>query len=171
VYWGHSHLHAGLSLDAGLFGNSLGPLNAYCLARGEKITALSGIPVQLARPLDSMVVADYSDMMGIATDPIIKPKLGEIPGYMLVALGYTGIWVHENTRTALFDATERKETCATTGPHMTRRLFGSSDFNGSNVDASDSVDIGYAKGAPVGGDSIELGWGKVSLMLIKNGRY
>jgi hypothetical protein len=75
---------------------------------------------------------------------------------MLVASGYKGIWVHENTRTALFDAMERKETYATTGPHMTLRLFGSSDFNASNVDASDPVNIGYAKGVPMGGDSIEL---------------
>ncbi|MEP1595316.1 MAG: DUF3604 domain-containing protein, partial [Halieaceae bacterium] len=68
VYWGDSHLHTGLSLDAGLFGNILGPDDAYRLARGERITASSGIPVQLARPLDWMVVADHSDMMGIATD-------------------------------------------------------------------------------------------------------
>ena len=67
VYWGDSHLHTGLSLDAGLFGNTLGPDDAYRLARGEKITASSGIPVQLARPLDWMVVTDHSDMMGIAT--------------------------------------------------------------------------------------------------------
>ena len=68
VYWGDSHLHTGLSLDAGLFVNILGPDDAYRLARGERITASSGIPVQLARPLDWMVVADHSDMMGIATD-------------------------------------------------------------------------------------------------------
>ena len=68
VYWGDSHLHTGLSLDAGLFGNTLGPDDAYRFARGEQITASSGVPVKLARPLDWMVVADHSDMMGIATD-------------------------------------------------------------------------------------------------------
>lgn len=68
VYWGDSHLHTGLSLDAGLFGNTLGPGDAYRLARGEEIVASTGIPVRLARPLDWMVVADHSDMMGIATD-------------------------------------------------------------------------------------------------------
>ncbi len=68
VYWGDSHLHTGLSLDAGLFGATLGPDDAYRLARGEQITASSGVPVKLARPLDWMVVADHSDMMGIATD-------------------------------------------------------------------------------------------------------
>ena len=68
VYWGDSHLHTGLSLDAGLFGCTLGPDDAYRLARGEQITASSGLPVQLARPLDWMVVTDHSDLMGIATD-------------------------------------------------------------------------------------------------------
>ena len=43
VYWGDSHLHTGLSLDAGLFGNTLGPDDAYRLARGEQITASSGL--------------------------------------------------------------------------------------------------------------------------------
>lgn len=369
VYWGDSHLHTGLSLDAGLFGNILGPDDAYRLARGEKITASSGVPVQLARPLDWMVVADHSDMMGIALDikegtpnivavdkgkewhegfnlhrnvifrdnadkalqvdpattqpptgstdpkylydwleayesktggrvfafahngnlsngwmfptdktyhggvvdkeyvmrrakwephyeitqikgdgeahpalspedefadyenwavgnldlselktpemlkgeysrealkqglqlekkfgvnpykfgvgggtdshtalatadednffgkstsvepsagrishPFIKSKLGEIPGYMLVASGYTGIWAHENTRTALFDAMERKETYATTGPRMMVRFFGGWDFNEKDVYSSDTVGIGYAKGVPMGGD-------------------
>ena len=68
VYWGDSHLHTGLSLDAGLFGNTLGPDDAYRLARGEKIVASSGTPVQLSRPLDWLIVSDHTDLMGIATD-------------------------------------------------------------------------------------------------------
>ena len=84
--------------------------------------------------------------------PFIKSDLGEIPGYMLVASGYTGIWAHENTRTALFDAMERKETYATTGPRMTVRFFGGWDFDEKDVHSSNSVAIGYAKGVPMGGD-------------------
>ena len=68
VYWGETHLHTGLSLDAGLFGCILGPEDAYRLARGEEITASSGQPIKLSRPLDWLVVTDHSDMMGIATD-------------------------------------------------------------------------------------------------------
>ena len=37
VYWGDTHLHTGLSLDAGLFGNILGPEEAWRFARGEEI--------------------------------------------------------------------------------------------------------------------------------------
>jgi len=68
VYWGETHLHTGLSLDAGLFGNILGHEDAYRLARGEQITSSSGVDVKLSRPLDWLVVADHSDMMGIAAD-------------------------------------------------------------------------------------------------------
>ena len=34
VYWGDTHVHTSLSLDAGLFGNTLGHDEAYRLARG-----------------------------------------------------------------------------------------------------------------------------------------
>ncbi len=67
VYWGESHLHTGLSLDAGLFGNILTHEDAYRLARGEEITSSTGLPVKLSRPLDWLVIADHSDMMGLAT--------------------------------------------------------------------------------------------------------
>jgi hypothetical protein len=68
VYWGDTHLHTGLSLDAGLFGNILGHADAYKLARGEEIKSSTGLPVKLSRPLDWLVIADHSDMMGIAAD-------------------------------------------------------------------------------------------------------
>ena len=80
VYWGDTHLHTGLSLDAGLFGNILGHEDAYRLARGEEITASSGIQVKLGRPLDWLVITDHSDMMGIATDiQEGTPNILEIP--------------------------------------------------------------------------------------------
>jgi len=68
VYWGDSHLHTGLSLDAGLFGNILGHEDAYRLARGEEIKSSTGLPVKLSRPLDWLVITDHSDLMGIAGD-------------------------------------------------------------------------------------------------------
>ena len=68
VYWGDTHLHTGLSLDAGLFGNTLGHEEAYRFARGEEIKSSTGQPVKLGRPLDWIVVTDHSDMMGFAID-------------------------------------------------------------------------------------------------------
>jgi hypothetical protein len=68
VFWGETHLHTGLSLDAGLFGNILNHEDAYRFARGEQIKSSSGLQVKLGRPLDWLVITDHSDMMGIATD-------------------------------------------------------------------------------------------------------
>ena len=68
VYWGDTHLHTSLSLDAGLFGNILGHEDAYRLARGEEIKSSTGLPLKLSRPLDWLVITDHSDLMGIAAD-------------------------------------------------------------------------------------------------------
>ncbi|NKB87032.1 MAG: DUF3604 domain-containing protein [Acidobacteria bacterium] len=74
VYWGDTHLHTGMSLDAGAFGARLTPAEAYRFARGEELASSTGQQVKLARPLDFLVVADHSDNMGffpalIAGDP------------------------------------------------------------------------------------------------------
>lgn len=64
VYWGDTHLHTGLSMDAGSFGARLSPEDAYRFARGEELTSSTGLQVRLSRPLDFLVVADHSDNMG-----------------------------------------------------------------------------------------------------------
>ncbi len=69
-YWGDTHLHTGLSLDAGVFGARLDPSDAHRFARGEELISSTGIPVRLSRPLDWLVVADHSDQMGFALDLI-----------------------------------------------------------------------------------------------------
>ncbi len=65
VLWGDTHLHTSNSLDARVFGLTLGVEDAYRFARGEQITATSGQPARLGRPLDFLVVADHSDAIGI----------------------------------------------------------------------------------------------------------
>jgi hypothetical protein len=64
VYWGDTHLHTGMSMDAGAFGARLTPEDAYRFARGEELTSSTGLQVKLGRPLDFLVVADHSDNMG-----------------------------------------------------------------------------------------------------------
>ena len=68
VFWGDTHLHTGLSMDAGLFGARLGLDDAYRFARGEQVMASSGQPAKLGRPLDWLVIADHSDGMGFFSD-------------------------------------------------------------------------------------------------------
>ncbi|MEE8290444.1 MAG: DUF3604 domain-containing protein [Candidatus Tectomicrobia bacterium] len=65
VFWGDTHLHTSISLDAGAFGARLMPEDAYRLALGEEITSSTGVPVKLSRPLDFLAVADHSDNMGL----------------------------------------------------------------------------------------------------------
>ena len=64
VFWGDTHLHTGMSMDAGAFGARLLPEDAYRFARGEELTSSTGLRVRLSRPLDFLVVADHSDNMG-----------------------------------------------------------------------------------------------------------
>ncbi|GAA6180148.1 DUF3604 domain-containing protein [Shimia sp. NS0008-38b] len=66
--WGETHLHTGLSLDAGAFGNILGPDDAWRFAKGEQVMSSTGQPVKLSRPLDWMVLTDHTDLMGFAPD-------------------------------------------------------------------------------------------------------
>ena len=40
VYWGDTHLHTSNSLDARAFGTTLGPEEAYRLARGEELSLI-----------------------------------------------------------------------------------------------------------------------------------
>ena len=64
VYWGETHLHTGMSMDAGAFGARLTPSDAYRFAKGEEVTTSTGLRARLSRPLDFLVVADHSDNMG-----------------------------------------------------------------------------------------------------------
>ena len=64
VFFGDTHLHTGMSMDAGAFGARLTPEDAYRFARGEQLISSTGLPVRLSRPLDFLVVADHSDNMG-----------------------------------------------------------------------------------------------------------
>ena len=46
----------------------------------------------------------------------------------MAASGYAAVWATDNTRAAIFDALQRKEVYATTGPRMIVRFFGGFDF-------------------------------------------
>jgi hypothetical protein len=67
-FFGDTHLHTSFSFDAGAFGARLTPRDAYLFAKGNEVTASSGQPAKLSRPLDFLVVTDHSDNMGFFPD-------------------------------------------------------------------------------------------------------
>lgn len=73
-------------------------------------------------------------------------------GWSYGAAGAIAVWATENTRGALFDAMERREVYATTGPRMRVRFFGGWDFTEDDALRRDLALIGYSKGVPMGGD-------------------
>jgi len=68
------------------------------------------------------------------------------------ASGYAAVWATENTRAAIWDAMERRETYATTGSRMIVRFFGGWDYQPSDAHQRIPAKIGYEKGVPMGGD-------------------
>ena len=106
---------------------------------------------------------------GRAMHPFIpkNPQTGlEVMGWETSASGYVGVWAKENTRESLFDAMQRKETFATTGPRMVVRFFGGWDFQPQDANAREPAEAGYAKGVPMGGDLKNAPAGKSPTFLV-----
>ncbi|MBP6514405.1 MAG: DUF3604 domain-containing protein [Steroidobacteraceae bacterium] len=81
------------------------------------------------------------------------PKIGvRIMDWEVSASGYAAVWATENTREAIFDAMQRRETYATTGSRMIVRFFGGWDFKPEDAANRMPASIGYGKGVPMGGD-------------------
>ena len=84
--------------------------------------------------------------------PFVKTDNGTIFEWETVASGYAAVWATDNTREAIFDAMQRRETYATTGPRMLVRLFGGWDYVDADAQSRSPAVIGYTKGVPMGGD-------------------
>jgi hypothetical protein len=79
--------------------------------------------------------------------------------------GLAGVWAPQNTREAIWDAMQRRETFGTSGPMMKVRFFGGFDFAAGDVTSADFVKLAYAKGVPMGGD-LKPGAGKAPTFLV-----
>jgi len=84
--------------------------------------------------------------------PIFDFNGVRVMGWQQAASGYAGVWAEENTREAIFDAMQRKETYATTGSRILVRFFGGWDFEAADANSRQPGAVGYAKGVPMGGD-------------------
>jgi hypothetical protein len=90
----------------------------------------------------------------------------QVMDWEVSASGYAAVWAKENTRASLWDAMQRKETYATTGPRMIVRFFGGWDFDAKDADNRLPAQIGYMKGVPMGGDLAQASQGKMPTFLV-----
>jgi hypothetical protein len=96
-----------------------------------------------------------------------NPKIDvTIKDWEVSSSGYAAVWATENTREAIFDAMERRETYATTGPRMMVRFFGGFDFEPADASNRMPAQIGYNKGVPMGGDLTAAPKGKSPSFLV-----
>ena len=70
--------------------------------------------------------------------------------------GATGVWAPENTREAIFDAMQRKETYGTSGPLIRLRFFGGWKYEQGLDKDEDFVAKAYKNGVPMGGDLAKM---------------
>ena len=94
-----------------------------------------------------------------------KTKI-KVMDWQVSASGYAGVWATSNTREALWDAMQRKETYGTTGPRMVVRFFGGWNFDKADAQSRYPAEAGYAKGVPMGGDLAKAPAGKVPTFLV-----
>jgi hypothetical protein len=96
-----------------------------------------------------------------------NPKTGvKVMDWQVTAAGYAAVWATDNTREAIWDAMERKETYASTGPRMIVRFFGSWDFEPKDAQTRNPAIVGYHKGVPMGGDLKDAPAGKSPTFLV-----
>ena len=120
--YARSGLKTGLELEASL---GVNPFRFGMIGSTDSHTGLS--------------TADENNFGGkMATDSTPETKLGPVisggvRGWTMSASGLAAVWAEENTREAIFDAMQRRETYATTGPRIRVRFFGGWDFTDADL--------------------------------------
>ena len=87
------------------------------------------------------------------------PAAGEIPAGLVDDIefnpgGLAAVWATENSRDALFDALQRRETYATSGPRIELRLFAGASLPASLCSDPDALQQAYRHGVPMGGEQV-----------------
>jgi len=98
---------------------------------------------------------------------VSNPPTGiKVMDWQVGSSGYAAVWATENTREAIWDAMQRKETYATTGTRLIVRFFGGWDFEPGDAFNRLPAAVGYGKGVPMGGDLRSAPVGKSPTFLV-----
>jgi len=89
--------------------------------------------------------------------PADDPQYAKSAARFWGASGLAGVWAESNTREAIFQAFQRKETFSTSGPHIRVRFFAGYDYEPDILSRSDVLEQAYAGGIPMGGDLLADG--------------
>jgi hypothetical protein len=112
---------------------------------------------------ESNFYGKLANQMATAQRPLDKSNF---PIWELSAAGLAGVWAHENTRQGIFDAFQRKEVYATSGPRIALRVFGGFGFSAADAKARDIAAVGYARGVPMGRDLAAAPGGRAPSFLV-----
>ena len=96
---------------------------------------------------------------GEAVPPGLPDKLEYNPGGLAV------VWAKENSRDALFDAMQHRETYGTSGPRIVSRFFAGWDYPQDLCEAPDAVAQAYDGGVPMGGQLVPADAGQPRFLL------
>ena len=180
--FGDTHLHTSYSMDAGASGTRLDARAAY--KNGLKLERKLGVnPYKfgLVGSTDAhtaLATTTEENFFGKITpsepDPerMSKPffhddKTGlTVMDWEVAASGLAAVWATANTRDAIWDAMERRETYATTGTRIAVRFFGGWDFEPADAHNRLPGLIGYTQGVPMGGDLTNAPKGKSPTFLV-----
>ena len=99
---------------------------------------------------------NYFGKVGI-NDPTPEARLadeayGSLSPKLKSAAGLAGVWAKENTREAIYEALERKETFATSGPRIKLRFFAGWDMKIDSLAGDEWIGKAYQNGIPMGSD-------------------
>jgi hypothetical protein len=89
---------------------------------------------------------------GTPEERLLQSTPGEPSKIEQGTAGLSNVWAEENTRESIYDAMERRETWATSGPRITVRVFAGFDFGDTAPGDDEWVQVGYDRGVPMGAD-------------------
>ena len=91
-----------------------------------------------------------------AADTELAQALGDLASFATLKRyspgGLAVVWAEQNSRNAIFDSMQNRETYATSGPRIVTRFFGGWDLPENLCQSPQFVEQAYALGVPMGGE-------------------